>query len=104
MQPIATPFRRLRWMIPSLMSCLLWTSLSLPAVAEQPNVLFISVDDLNDWIGCLKGHPQARTPNIDRLAESGMLFTNAHCGSPACNGSRSAIMSGQPAYVSGMYD
>ncbi|WP_236622234.1 sulfatase-like hydrolase/transferase [Novipirellula maiorica] len=104
MQPLVTPFRRLRWIIPSLMICLSWTSLSGLATAEQPNVLFISVDDLNDWIGCLKGHPQARTPNIDRLAKSGTLFTNAHCGSPACNGSRSAIMSGQPAYVSGMYD
>ena len=44
-----------------------------------PNILFISVDDLNDWIGCMGGHPQARTPNLDRLAASGTLFTNAHC-------------------------
>jgi len=35
---------------------------------QRPNVLFISVDDLNDWTGCLGGHPQAMTPNIDRLA------------------------------------
>jgi len=33
---------------------------------EKPNVLFISIDDLNDWVGCLDGHPQALTPNIDR--------------------------------------
>lgn len=45
---------------------------------ERPNVLFISVDDLNDWVGCMGGHPQSRTPNIDRLANSGCLFTNAH--------------------------
>ena len=51
----------------------------------KPNVLFISVDDLNDWIGCLGGHPQSKTPNIDRLAASGVLFTNAHCPAPACN-------------------
>ena len=63
--------------------------------AEQPNVLFIAIDDLNDWIGCLKGHPQAKTPNIDKLAAGGMLFTNAHCAAPACNPSRSAIFSGR---------
>ena len=75
------------------------------ANAEQkPNVLFISVDDLNDWVGCLGGHPQARTPNIDRLAASGMLFTNAHCAAPACNPSRTAIMTGISPHKSGLYD
>lgn len=72
--------------------------------ADQPNVLFISVDDLNDWIGCMKGHPQAQTPNLDRLAESGVLFTNAHCPAPACNPSRAAIMTGVSPHVSGIYD
>ena len=62
--------------------------------AERPNILFIAVDDLNDWIGCLNGHPQARTPNIDRLAKRGVLFTNAHCAAPACNPSRAAVFSG----------
>jgi len=42
---------------------------------RNPNILVIAVDDLNDWIGCMGGHPQAKTPNIDRLAGSGMLFT-----------------------------
>lgn len=70
----------------------------------RPNVLFISMDDLNDWIGCLGGHPQARTPNIDRLASSGMLFTNAHCPAPACNPCRGAIMSGLSPHKSGLYD
>ena len=36
--------------------------------AAKPNVLFIAIDDLNDWVGCLGGHPQAQTPNMDRLA------------------------------------
>ena len=70
----------------------------------RPNVLFISVDDLNDWIGCMKGHPQAQTPNMDRLAASGVLFSNAHCPAPACNPSRSAIMTGVSPHVSGIYD
>ena len=72
--------------------------------ANRPNVLFISVDDLNDWIGCLGGHPQAKTPNIDRLASSGVLFTNAHCSAPACNPSRTAIMTGVSPHKSGLYD
>lgn len=71
--------------------------------ASQPNILFIAVDDLNDWIGCLGGHPQAKTPNIDRLAASGVLFTNAHCAAPACNPSRTAIMTGLAPHKSGVY-
>jgi arylsulfatase A-like enzyme len=71
--------------------------------AAKPNFLFISVDDLNDWIGCLGGHPQAKTPNMDRLAKSGVLFSNAHCPAPACNPSRSAIMTGISPNVSGLY-
>ena len=46
--------------------------------AEKPNVLMIVVDDMNDWVGCLGGHPQIQTPNIDRLAQRGLLFSNAH--------------------------
>lgn len=86
---------------------LLALALSLTATsqaADRPNVLFISIDDLNDWIGCLGGHPQAETPNIDRLAASGVLFTNAHCPAPACNPSRGAIMMGISPHVSGLYD
>ncbi len=72
--------------------------------AARPNVLFISVDDLNDWTGCLGGHSQAKTPAIDRLAASGVLFTNAHCPAPACNPSRTAIMTGISPHRSGLYD
>ena len=71
-----------------------------PAMAgERPNVLFIAVDDLNDWLGCLDGHPQAKTPNMDRLAARGVLFTNAQCAAPACNPSRAAVFSGQMSYT-----
>ena len=71
--------------------------------AGKPNVLFIAVDDLNDWIGCMNGHPQALTPNIDRLAAHGVLFTNAHCAAPACNPSRAAVFSGQMPDVTGVW-
>ena len=63
--------------------------------AQQPNVLMIMVDDLNDWIGCLGGHPQAKTPNMDALAQRGVLFTQAHCVAPACRPSRTAIFTGK---------
>jgi arylsulfatase A-like enzyme len=72
-------------------------------VQSKSNVLFIAVDDLNDWIGCLGGHRQVKTPNIDRLASSGVLFTNAHCAAPSCNPSRSAIMTGISPHKSGIY-
>src|SRR5687767_242900 len=71
--------------------------------ASQPNVLMIAIDDLNDWIGCLGGHPQARTPNIDRLAARGMLFTNAHCQAPMCNPSRTSLMTGLRPSTTGVY-
>lgn len=77
--------------------------ISTAAFARAPNVLFIAVDDLNDWIGCLGGHPQARTPNLDRLAGQGVLFTNAHCTAPACNPSRAAVFSGLTPDVSGVW-
>ncbi|MDF1711261.1 MAG: sulfatase-like hydrolase/transferase, partial [Akkermansiaceae bacterium] len=51
---------------------------------DKPDVLFISVDDLNDWISPLGGHPQSITPNFQRLASRSVLFTNAHCPAPAC--------------------
>ncbi|MCH9653220.1 MAG: sulfatase [Planctomycetes bacterium] len=71
--------------------------------SSRPNVLFIAIDDLNDWVGCLAGHPQAQTPNIDRLAKRGMLFTNAHCASPACNPSRAALFSGKMPWKTGVW-
>lgn len=80
------------------------TPATLGQTDSRPNVLFIAMDDLNDWIGCLGGHPQTKTPNLDRLAASGQLFTNAHCAAPACNPSRTAIFSGRSPHRSGLYD
>ncbi len=75
----------------------------LGARADKPNVLFIAIDDLNDWVGCLGGHPQALTPNIDRLAARGMLFTNAHCAAPACTPSRTSLFTGQMPQNTGVW-
>ena len=70
---------------------------------NKPNVLFIAIDDLNDWNGMLKGNPQARTPHLDKLASRGIVFTNAHCAAPACGPSRAALMSGIRPSTSGNY-
>ena len=74
-----------------------------PAAAgsKKMNVLFIAVDDLNDWMGVLEGHPQAHTPNLDRLAKRGVYFTNAHCAAPVCTTSRHALLSGLAPTTSG---
>ncbi|WP_417850916.1 sulfatase [Thalassoglobus sp.] len=71
--------------------------------STKPNVLFIAIDDLNDWEGCMSGHPQAKTPNIDRLAAQGTLFTNAHCQAPLCNSSRTSLMTGLRPTTTGVY-
>ena len=70
----------------------------------KPNVLFIAIDDLNDWVGCLEGHPQVKTPNIDALAKRGVLFSNAHCQAPICNPSRVSLLTGVLPSTSGIYD
>ncbi len=80
------------------------TSPLLAARAKpQPNILFISVDDMNDWVGCL-GHPLVQTPHIDRLARQGALFSNAHCASPLCNPSRTALLTGRSPARTGIYN
>lgn len=71
--------------------------------AQKPNILFIAIDDQNDWIGCLKGHPQIKTPHIDKVASQGTLFFNAHCQSPLCNPSRTSLMTGLRPSTTGVY-
>ena len=72
------------------------------APVNKPNVLFIAIDDLRDWVGFL-GDKQVKTPNLDRLAKRGVVFTNSHCAAPVCNPSRTALMSGRRPSASGVY-
>ncbi len=74
------------------------------AEGRRPNVLMIMVDDLNDWVGCLQGHPDADTPHIDTLAGRGTLFSNAHCQSPICGPSRASLLSGRYPHETGLYN
>lgn len=74
------------------------------AETKKPNVLFIAVDDLRDWVGYLGHNPQAITPNIDKLAARGTHFTRSYCAAPVCNPSRAALMSGLRPFTSGVYD
>ncbi|MEL7500712.1 MAG: sulfatase [Planctomycetota bacterium] len=69
----------------------------------KPNVLFLAVDDMNDFVGCLESRPNAITPNIDRLSARGVCFTNAHTAGVFCAPSRAAIFSGQYASTTGCY-
>jgi len=73
------------------------------AAEDKPNVLLIAIDDLNDWIGCMGGHPQAQTPHMDRLAARGVLFNNAHCQAPVCNPSRASMMTSLYPSTTGVY-
>ena len=71
--------------------------------ADKPNILMIAIDDQNDWIGFMGGHPNAKTPHIDALAASGTAFTNAHCQSPLCNPSRTSLMVSKRPGSTGIY-
>lgn len=97
--------------LPSVFACALLAALALrpaafaaPATPAKPNVLFIAIDDLRDWVGYFGRHPQAKTPNFDRLARLGVSFTRAYCASPVCNPSRAALMSGLRPSTSGVYE
>ena len=76
---------------------------ALNALADSPNIVIIICDDLNDTIEGIGGHPQAYTPNINRLINSGVRFTNAASNAPICGPSRASLWSGIHPINSGMY-
>ena len=96
---MSNPFSRRRF----LQSLCAAGALPAGAAGRRPNVLFISIDDLNDWVGPLAGHPQTVTPNIGRLAKRGVLFERAYCQAPACNPSRTSLLTGLRPTTSGVY-
>ena len=94
-------------MVPKLYKILIISLMLLMGLNAEDktkmNIVLISVDDLNDWIGVLGGHPQAKTPGMDYLASKGMLFSNAQCQSPVCNSSRASLMASLYPSTSGVY-
>ncbi|ANQ52469.1 sulfatase [Flammeovirga sp. MY04] len=95
---------KLKYILPLCIALQLCTSkLWSQNKSDQPNILFIAIDDMNDWTGFLGGHPESITPNLDKLAEEGINFTNAHCSAPGCSPSRNALLYGVEPYNSGLY-
>jgi iduronate 2-sulfatase len=83
-----------RWFL-VLVGCLgLPTPGKIVVAAERPNVLMIAVDDLRPDLGCY-GSRLAKTPNIDRLAARGVVFTKAYCQQAVCSPSRTSLMTGR---------
>lgn len=74
-----------------------------PAPTGRPNVLFISFDDLNDWIQPLDPSSPIVMPNLARLMARGTSFARAYCAAPECNPSRAALLSGYRPTTSGVY-
>ncbi len=93
---------RARALVIALAACTLLGAACVASAPDPPNVLLLSVDDMNDWVGAL-GYDPAETPRIDALAARGVLFANAHSPSPKCNPSRTAILSGLRPSTTGIY-
>ncbi|MBW3622300.1 MAG: sulfatase [Armatimonadetes bacterium] len=77
--------------------------LARTARERKPNVLFIAVDDLRPTLGCY-GSPIVQTPNIDRLARRGMIFSRAYCQQAVCAPSRNSLLTGRRPDTIGIYD
>ena len=78
-------------------------SLSFCQISDKQNILFIVVDDLNDYIEGLDGQPQIKTPNIKYLIDEGYLFTNTFANSPVCGPSRTSLLSGKDMLYTQVY-
>ncbi len=90
--------------LPFVVAALALASLAAAADPPQrPNIVFIAIDDQNDWIGHLGGHPLAKTPHLDALAARGTTFLNAHCNSPLCNPSRTSLLLSLRPTTTGVY-
>lgn len=75
------------------LSLALLTSCPEKEESQPPNILFIAVDDLRPELGCY-GHPVVKSPNLDRLASEGAMFTRAYCNVPVCGASRASLLTG----------
>ncbi len=81
------------------------SSLAAENSGPRKNILFIAVDDLRAQLGCY-GDPEILSPNIDRLAQRGVLFEQAYCNVPRCGASRASVITGirSPADIWNCYE
>ncbi len=79
-------------------------TVSVPAQTSRTNVLFLVVDDLNDYVPLLRKYPGLKTPNLDKFAKTSINFTRSYCAAPVCNPSRVAFLSGLAPNRTGVYD
>lgn len=75
----------------------------MQSIAQKPNIVFIIVDDLNDYAGVLGGHPQAETPAMDTIVSWGSSFLNAHASAPKCAPSRISFLTGKDVAYTQIY-
>lgn len=105
--PLKFPLPRTNPVGNALLTRLLWAlflfCFQVPSLLAQPNIIFIIADDLNDSVEGMGGHSQAHTPNIERLMNKGVRFTNAHCNAPICGPSRASLWSGLLPSTTGFY-
>lgn len=94
---------QLKWII---FLCVLTASCNTEPFIQpinKPNILFIAVDDMNDWTTVFHKDNPIKTPNIEKLTNRGAFFTRAYCSSPACNPSRASVMTGTRPHKTGVY-
>lgn len=72
---------------------LIFLLLTINLALAGPNVVFIAADDLRNDLGCY-GHPEVKTPHLDRLAKRGITFDKAYCQQAVCNPSRASLLTG----------
>jgi choline-sulfatase len=91
--PLPLESALMRFLLSMLLLAVLASDGTILAADSRPNVLFIAVDDLRPELACY-GRAHIHSPNIDRLAGSGVLFERAYCMVPTCGASRSSLMTG----------
>src|SRR5439155_12026295 len=91
--PSGKEIQRMTRLLAAVLTAAIACGSTVAAEKAKPNVLFIAIDDLRDWVGYL-GDKQVKTPNLDKLAARGVHFTRSYCAAPVCNPSRTALLSG----------
>ena len=84
-----------RYLVSLMLTLLLASQVLARDASDRPNIVLILADDLGYGdLGCY-GHPEAKTPNIDRLAKEGMRFTQHYANGPECSPTRTALLTGR---------